>query len=126
VLVPFGPLIVVIVLGSFLGRSVRLGEQVFGLLITAAMAWFFCSLILVPALLFRAEASPGSSADDDGGGSGGPREPPSHDLGPAGIPLPDAAPSGERVRDHVRRERRWPRRRVAREPEPASSPKVHS
>jgi len=125
VLIPFGPLVVVIVLVNVLGSSVRLGEQVFGILITAAMAWFFCSLILVPALLFRAESSPGSSTDDEGGGSGGPREPPSHDPGPGGIPLPDAEQSSERVRDHVRRKRRWPRR-TAREARPASSPKVHS
>ena len=123
VLVPFGPLIVVITLGS----SVRLGvsEQVFGFLVLGAMAWFFCSLIIVPALLFRAESSPGSSTDEDGGGSGGPREPPSRDPGPARIPLPDGEQSSERVRDHVRGERRWPRRRTAHEPQPASSPKVH-
>lgn len=125
VLVPFGPLIVVVVLGSFLGRSVRLGEQAYGFLITAAMAWFFCSLILVPALLFRAERSPGSSTDDGRGGSGGPREPPSGDPGPAGIPLPDAEPSSGRIRDHVRGKRQWPPRRTAGDPEPASSPKVH-
>jgi hypothetical protein len=124
VLVPFGPLITVIGLGSFLGHVVRLGEQAYGLLIIAAMAWFFCSLILVPALLFRAESSPGSSTDDGGGGGGGPPEPPSRDPGPGGTPLPDAAQSSERVRDHVRRKHRWPRRRTEPEPEPACPPKV--
>jgi hypothetical protein len=120
VLVPFGPLIVAIVLGSS-----GLAEPVALLLIRLAMAWFFCSLILVPALLFRAESSPGPSTDEDGDGSGGPQEPPSRNPGPAGIPLADAEQSSVRVRDHVRRKRRWPRRRTAREPEPASSPKVH-
>jgi hypothetical protein len=114
VLVPFGPLIVAIVLGSL-----GLAEPVALLLIRLAMAWFFCSLILVPALLFRAEPSPGSSTGEGGDGSGGPQGPPSRDPGPAGIPLPDAEQSSERVRDHVRRKRRWPRRRTAREPEPA-------
>ncbi|MBV8945871.1 MAG: hypothetical protein JO286_12360 [Solirubrobacterales bacterium] len=119
VLIPFGPLIVVIALAS----SRELTESVAGPLLLIAMAWFFCSLILVPALLFRADAPPGSSTDEDGGGSGGPQEPPSRDPGPGGIPLPDAEQSSERVRDHVRRKRRWPRR-TAREPVPASSPKV--
>ena len=100
-LVPYGPLIVAIVLGT----SRTLPEPVAMFLITLAMAWFVCSLILVPALLFRAE-SPGSSTDDPGDGSGGPREPPSRDPGPAGIPLPDAEQATERVRDHVRRKRR--------------------
>ena len=120
VLVPFGPLIVVIALAN-LGA---LSESVGKLLFLVAMAWFFCSLVLVPALLFRAESSPGSSTDEDGGGSGGSRKPPSRGPGPGGIPLPDAEQSRERVRDHVRRPRRWPRRRTAREPEPASPPKV--
>ncbi|MBV9338293.1 MAG: hypothetical protein JO262_05020 [Solirubrobacterales bacterium] len=120
VLVPSGPLIVAIGFGT----SGALSESVAKLLLLLTMAWFFCSLILVPALLFRPEPSRGSSTDDDGGGSGGPREPPSRDPGPGGIPLPDAQQSSERVRDHVRRKRTWLRRRTAREPEPVRAPKV--
>jgi hypothetical protein len=123
VLVPFGPLIVTIVFVNL--APLPLPESVAGWLILLATAWFFCSLILVPALLFRAESSPGSSAGDDGDGGGGPQEPPSRGPGPAGIPLQDAEQSSRRVRDHVRRNRRWPRPRTAREPRPAQSPKVH-
>lgn len=120
VLVPFGPLIVAIVLGNTV-----LAESVALLLLKLAMAWFFCSLVLVPALLFRAESSPGSSTDRDGDGGGGPHEPPSRDPGPAGIPLPDAEQSSDRVRDHGRRRRGRPGRRTAREPERAPSPNAH-
>jgi len=108
-----------------LGDSGAMPEHVAVFLLLVGMGWFFCSLIIVPALLFRAESSPGSSPDGPGDGSGGPQEPPSRDPGPAGIPLPDAEQSSKRVRDHVRHERRWPRRRTAREPGPASPPKVH-
>ena len=111
-LVPSGPLILAVALGS----SGALPEPVAQLLALLAMVWFFCALILVPALLFRPDSSPGSSTDEDGGGSR-PPEPPSRDPGPGGIPLPDAEQSSERVRDHVRRKRPWPRRRPVREPE---------
>jgi hypothetical protein len=121
VLVPFGPLIVAIALVS---AGALPSERAAGFLITMGMAWFFCSLILVPALLFRAESPPGSSPDDGGGGNGRPPEPPSRGPGPTGIPLPNAEQSSERIRDHVRPKRRWRRRRTAREPEPASPPKV--
>jgi hypothetical protein len=120
VLVPFGPLIAVIVLGNTV-----LAESVALLLLKLAMAWFFCSLVLVPALLFRAESSPGSSSDRDGDGGGGPHEPPPRDPSPARIPLLDAEQSTDRVRDHGRRRRGWPGRRTAREPERAPSPKAH-
>ena len=124
VFVPFGPLIVVIVLAS--ARVFSDGsEGLAKLLFLVSLAWFFCSLILVPALLFRAEPSPGSPTDEDGGGGGGPREPPSRDQGPRGVPLPDAEQSSERVRDDDRSKRPWPQRRTEREPEPASSPKLH-
>jgi hypothetical protein len=106
-LLPSGPLVVSIVLANVGVFS----ESVAGGLILVSGAWFFCSLILVPALLFRDDFSPGSSTDDDGGGSGGPSAPPSPDPGPGGIPLPDAEQSRERVRDHVRRKRQWLSRR---------------
>jgi hypothetical protein len=122
VLVPFGPLIAVVVAGSFFRNSDGSGEQAYGLLIMGGIGWFICSLIVVPALLFRAESPPGSSEDDDGDGGGGPQEPSSGDPGPAGIPLLDAEQSSERIRDHVRRKRPWPGRRTAREPERTSSP----
>ena len=112
VLIPFGPLIVAVILVN-LGA---LTEPVAKTFMLVAMAWFFCSLILVPALLFKAESSPGSSMDGDGGGGGSPPVPPSRDPDPGGIPLPDAEQSSERLRDHVRAKRRWPRRRAAREP----------
>jgi hypothetical protein len=118
VLVPSGPLILAIILANWASLS----EPVAQLVVMLATVWFLCSLVLVPALLFREEPSPGSSADEDGGGSGGPPKSPSRDPDPGGIPLPDAEQSSERVRDHVRRRRRS-LRRTAREPDPARSPK---
>jgi hypothetical protein len=111
--VPSGPLIVMVVLGS----SGLLSDSVGHTLFLLSFAWFFSSLIIVPALLFRADASPGSSGEDSGSGSGDPPEPPSPERGPGGIPLPDAEQSRERIRDHVRRKRRWLRRRTHREPQ---------
>jgi hypothetical protein len=111
VLVPSGPLILMVVLTS----SHLFSERLAGFLMLVAFAWFFSSLIIVPALLFRDDSGPGSSSDDDGGGAG-PQEPPSPDRGPGAIPLPDAEQSRERVRDHVRRKPQWLRRRSAREP----------
>jgi hypothetical protein len=115
--VPSGPLIVMTALGSVGVVSESLAR---GLLLVS-MAWFFCALILVPALLFRPDASPGSSTDEDPGGGGGPQGPPSRDPDPGGIPLPDAEQSRERVRDHVRPRRRWLRRRAVREREQTPS-----
>ena len=112
VLVPSGPLILTVTIVNLGAISESLGQFI----LLLSMAWFFCSLILVPALLFRADSSPSSSSDDDGGGTGPPESPPP-DPGAGGIPLPDAEQSSQRVRDHVRPKRRWLRRRPAREPE---------
>ena len=113
VFIPSGPLIVVVVLGSAGAFSDPVAQG----LILVSMAWFFCALILVPALLFRPGASPDSFGEEGGGGNDGPQEPPSHGPGLGRIPLPDAEQSRERVRDHMRRKRRWLQRRAAREPE---------
>ena len=113
VLVPSGPLIAVIALGT---NSRGTGsERAHGILIMLALVWFFCSLLLVPALVFREDSSPGASADDDGG-HGGPPEPPARGPDRGGWPLPDAEQARERVRDHVRPQRQWLKRRASREP----------
>lgn len=118
VLVPFGPLLLVILFGNLLSESLALT------LLFVSMAWFFCALILVPALLFRGSQSSSDSSDDGGGDGAGPREPPLPNPGAGGIPLPDAEQSRERIRDHVRPKRQWWRRRVAREPRQAPAPKI--
>ena len=115
---PSGPLVVSIVLANVRVFS----ESIAGGLILVSGAWFFCSLILVPALLFRDDFSPGSSTDGGSGVHGGPQQPPSPDPGRGGIPLPDAEQSAERVRDHVRRKPWRPRRRSVRELEPVQPP----
>jgi hypothetical protein len=114
VLIPSGPLIASVAIGA----SGAVSESTVGVLVALAMVWFFCALILVPALLFKDDPSPGPSTDD-GGGRHGPDEPPDSDPDPGGIPLPDAEQSQQRVRDHVRRRRPWLRRRTAQEPDPA-------
>lgn len=119
-LVPSGPLLVVIVLRNLSWIS----ESVAKTLLLVSMAWFFCALILVPALLFRESESSSGSSDDGGGNGAGPREPPPPEPGAGGIPLPDAEQSRERVRDHVRPKRQWWRRRAAREPRQAPVPKI--
>ena len=112
VLLPFGPLVLAIVLGT----SGVVSERGLKLLLLLAMAWFFCSLILVPALLFKGESPPASSGGDDGDDGGRPRRPSPSDRDPGGIPLPDAEQSRRRLRDHVRPKRSWLRRRSTREP----------
>ena len=112
VVVPSGPLILTVTIVNLGAISESVGQFI----LLLSMGWFFCSLILVPALLFRPDSSPGPSTDEGGGGSH-PPESPSPDPGAGGIPLPNAEQSSERVRDHVRRKRRWLRRRPVREPE---------
>jgi hypothetical protein len=57
------------------------------------------ALMLAPALLFSwPDTSPGDGGD---GGPPGPDEPPPPGPPMTGLPLPNAAPAGWRVRDHV-------------------------
>ncbi|MGH2881497.1 MAG: hypothetical protein ACRDPA_02130 [Solirubrobacteraceae bacterium] len=115
---PFGPLLLVIAFASLIPEAVVVK------LLFVSMAWFLCALILVPALMFRGSRSSPGSPDDRGGDGGGPTDPSSSHPGAGGIPLADAEQSRERIRDHVRPERRWSRRRVAREPRRTPAPKI--
>jgi hypothetical protein len=94
-------------------------ESVAGTLFLVSMAWFFCALVLVPALVFRESGSSSGSSDDGDGNGSRPSPPPLPDSGAGGIPLADAEQSRERIRDHVRPKRQWWRRRSAREPRQA-------
>jgi len=123
VLILFGPLGVVIGLGSLgLGLDDSTGK---GLLLLA-LIWLFCSLLLAPEFLFPNSGPPArapeSEGEGDGGGGSGGGNPPQPSPRPGaprgGIPLPDAEQSRLRVRDHDRPARRRLRpRRPAREPD---------
>jgi len=122
VLVPFGPLLLVIFFANL--NLIPGGETVGVTLLFVSLGWFFCALILVPALVFRG-SQPASGSSDDGDRDGtGPQQPPLPGPGGGGIPLPDAEQSRERIRDHVRPRRQWWRRRAAREPGQAPLPKI--
>ena len=120
VLVPSGPLLLMIVLVNLS----LVAESVAGTLFLVSMAWFFCALILVPALLFRESGSSSGSSDDGGGNGSGPSPPSLPDPGAGGIPLADAEQSRERIRDHARAKRQWWRRRRSREPRQAPVPNI--
>jgi hypothetical protein len=88
------------------------GMHLLGLVCAAAL--------LVPALRGGPDLPPRTDRDsDDGWGHGPPSSPEPFDAPPGGLPLPDAQPTGVRLRDHRRLADLLPRRerRPAREPD---------
>ena len=113
VLIVFGPLLLSI---GAVDAIPSLPESLGNGLLRVSGLWLLSVLMITPALLSaNSDSEPGPPGSD---GGGGPVEPPSEPGPPGGgIPLPDAEQARDRVRDHVRPERRrlWPRR-AAREP----------
>ena len=84
------------------------------------LALMVAAALILPALRDRPEAPPGSDGGSGGGGGRGPSDPQAPRTEPGGgLPLPDAAPAGVRLRDHRRLADLLPRpeRRPAREPD---------
>lgn len=116
VLLLFAPLLLVLAAAAM---PPGLPERVEGTLLLVSGIWFFSTILLAPAVIFRDSGS-SSGPDGDGGGGGGgpPLRPPLPPAPPrGGIPLPDAEQSSSRLRDHDRPARsRLPRRRPAHAP----------
>jgi hypothetical protein len=102
------------------------GEDGFGTLLWVGLAWALMLVALSPFVLFGGpEPDPGASSEvhgDDGPGGGPDRDRPLPDHPRGGIPLPDAEPSGTRLRGphsprraaRPRRQPRKPQRRPSR------------
>lgn len=80
----------------------------------------FAVVLILPALRDQPPPAPRRDSGSDGGWGHGPMEPkPSPGAPSGGLPLPDAEPARQRLRDHRRLADQLPRpeRRPAREPE---------
>lgn len=113
-----GPMAILIVAALLFGLSDQLAKGWF----LVCMIWVMCGLVLSVEILFPT-SGPSRGSPPDGGGGEDPPGPPLVPTDPrGGVPLPDAGPSRDRVRDHDRSRRSsWPRR-SAREPEPLPGP----
>ncbi len=94
-------------LGGYDFRIVPRASNVSGFNFVGLAALIVILMIVFAPLLLRRTPPPGAEDSDGGDGSGGsPRgAPPESSPPPSGIPLPDADPVGERLRDHVRTRR---------------------
>ncbi len=78
------------------------------------------AILMFPALRDQPDGPPRSDGGSDDGWGNYPRRPPSpQDIPGGGLPLPDAQPARQRLRDHQRLRERLParERRPAREPQ---------